>query len=270
MLLVGDLALELVLLEFLLLEQGVAPGLELAEPLAERAGDSAVDPHGGAREVRQEAPVMADQDERGARRFQLRLEPFDRRQVEMVGRLVEQQDVGIGRQRADDRRAACLAAGQRFRIFLAGEPEPFKHRGHAIRIVERPEVALGKGAGGRVAGKVGLLREIAHRRAGLQEAHARIRLEHAGRDFEQRRLARAVATDEAESLTALDRQAGAFEQGAAASAQRKVDVLESEKGWRHARSLARHPGRAKRRFGIGVRSSIREERRFGFGYAAPE
>jgi len=40
------------------------------------------------------------------------LQPFDRRQVEMVGRLVEQQDVGRADQRPGEADAASFAAGE--------------------------------------------------------------------------------------------------------------------------------------------------------------
>ena len=53
---------------------------------------------------------MADDDEGAAVAVQPFLQPFDRADVEMVGRLVEQQHVGILRQRADDGGAAALAA----------------------------------------------------------------------------------------------------------------------------------------------------------------
>ena len=60
----------------------------------------------------QKAPVVADEDERGAQALQLALQPFDGGQVEMVGRLVEQQDVGRGRKQPRQRRAPRLAARQ--------------------------------------------------------------------------------------------------------------------------------------------------------------
>ena len=44
---------------------------------------------------------------------QVRLEPLERADVEMVGRLVEQQQVGLGRQRPGKRGAGELAAGER-------------------------------------------------------------------------------------------------------------------------------------------------------------
>ena len=50
---------------------------------------------------------------RRVERLQVRLEPLQRRDVEVVGRLVEQQQVGIAGERARQRRARELAAGER-------------------------------------------------------------------------------------------------------------------------------------------------------------
>ena len=118
-----DLAAELVLLALLLLQHRVAPGLECRETLVQRAGDAAVEPDGGARDALEQPAVMADQHDAGAHPGQLALQPLDAGQVEMVGRLVEQQDVGRGRQRAGQRGAARLAAGQGGGVFLAGQAE---------------------------------------------------------------------------------------------------------------------------------------------------
>ena len=41
----------------------------------------------------------------------------------MIGRLVEKEDIGVGRQHARKRRTARLAAGECRRIFLPGEAE---------------------------------------------------------------------------------------------------------------------------------------------------
>ena len=67
MLLLDDAAVELVAREFLLLEQRVAPRLEGGETLVEAAGAATVEPNGRARQVGEQAAVVADDREGGAR-----------------------------------------------------------------------------------------------------------------------------------------------------------------------------------------------------------
>ena len=64
---------------------------------------------------------MADEDEGRAQALDLALQPFDGGQVEVVGRLVQQQDVRLGRQNARQRGTAGLAAGEAGWILLAGQ-----------------------------------------------------------------------------------------------------------------------------------------------------
>ena len=105
-----DLAAELVLVAFLFFEHLIAPFLERRETALDAPRDAAIEPYGGARQSREEAPVVADQDQRGARIGEFAFQPFDRRQVEVIGRLVEQQDVGRRREYAGDCGAARFAA----------------------------------------------------------------------------------------------------------------------------------------------------------------
>src|SRR5690606_27648416 len=58
-LLAYDLAVELVARRLLLLEHGVAPGLEVRKAAVEAAGHAAIEPDRGARQVRKEPPVVA-------------------------------------------------------------------------------------------------------------------------------------------------------------------------------------------------------------------
>ena len=62
---------------------------------------------------------MTDNDERGPRGFEFRLEPFDRRQIEMIGRLIQQQNIRLGREHTGKRGASSLAARKPRQIFLA-------------------------------------------------------------------------------------------------------------------------------------------------------
>jgi hypothetical protein len=61
--------------------------------------------------LRDKPPVVADHHQRGARAGKLAREPLDRREVEMVRRLVEQKDIGGRGEHARERRPSCFAAG---------------------------------------------------------------------------------------------------------------------------------------------------------------
>ena len=61
-----DLAVELVLLALLFRQQRVAPCLEMGEAALDAARVAAVEPDGLARQVGEKAPVVADDDQRGA------------------------------------------------------------------------------------------------------------------------------------------------------------------------------------------------------------
>jgi hypothetical protein len=89
-----DLAVELVLIALFFRQHRVAPFLEMREAPFQTAGLPAIEPDRGACQRRQEAPVMADDHQRRAPCREIAFQPFDRGQVEMVGRLVEQEDIG--------------------------------------------------------------------------------------------------------------------------------------------------------------------------------
>jgi hypothetical protein len=67
------------------------------------------DPLGG---VVEEVAIVGDGDHGAGEAHQVLLEPFDAFRVEVVGRLVQQQHVGLGQQQAAERHAALLASGQ--------------------------------------------------------------------------------------------------------------------------------------------------------------
>ena len=127
-------------------------------------------------QIREEAPVMADEHKRGAARIEIALQPFDGREVEMVGRLVEQQNVGRRRQRARERCAARFAAREMRRVFLAGRgPSSSSKLARDVRVVGRLQAGFDIGERRGVAGKVRLLRQVAHQRARLHEDACRCR-----------------------------------------------------------------------------------------------
>ena len=113
----GDLARRLLL----------APGVPGA---GEEAGALGLDlQHRGADRL-QEPAVVGDQDDGRVEVDQVALQPLQRGDVEMVGGLVEQQQVGLGGQRPGQRGAGQLAAGEGRELALAllgAEAEPAQH-----------------------------------------------------------------------------------------------------------------------------------------------
>ncbi len=210
----------------LVFQDAVAPALEIGEAALMQARDAAVEPDGGTAEIGEEAAVVADHDDRRTDRGERLFQRLDGDHVEMVGRLVEEQDVRVRRQHTGERRATAFATGQALRVFCAGEIELVEQPPHAVRIVAGAQARRDEGFRGREAGEIRLLREIAHRRAGLQEALTGIGLDQPRRDPQQRRLAGAVAADQRQPFSGSHRQFGAGKQRRAAEGQ--VDVLEKE------------------------------------------
>ena len=115
----------------------------------------AVELEDGRRQRLEEPAVVGDEDHRGVDRAQQLLEPLDRLDVEVVGGLVEQQEVGLRGERAAERGPRELAARERRQGPVevgVGEPEPPDDRGRPVA----PVVAAGvlePGLRGRVAGE---------------------------------------------------------------------------------------------------------------------
>ena len=190
---------------------------------------------------------MGDRDDGALVLGQVALEPGHRLGVEVVGGLVEQQQVGLAQQQPAERDAAALAAGQRGDVRVAGRAAQRVHRG----VEHRVEVP---GVGGvdlllqprelvrRLLGVVGRqLVEAVEQRAHLGDAvldvaahvlglvERRLLLEQpdggagrelgvaaelgvlAGHDPQQRRLARAVEAEHADLGAGQERQRDVLE-----------------------------------------------------------
>ena len=102
--------------------------------------------------------VVRDDHDSGIERLQLALEPLEALDVEVVRRLVQQQQIGIAAERARERRARQLAAGERLQLaveVLLGKTKPAQDRGGALapvvaaRVFE-PRLRLRVAAHGRV------------------------------------------------------------------------------------------------------------------------
>ena len=138
------LDLRLLLVDRLALRD-LARGL-LAAPVVPAAGEEARAAglqleHGGADGL-QEPAVVGDQHDRGVEARQRLLQPLQRLDVEVVGGLVQQQHVGVRRQRPRQRGARQLPAGegvQRALQVLLGEAQPARHHRRAVAPQVAPE-----------------------------------------------------------------------------------------------------------------------------------
>ena len=128
-----------------------APGVPRPRKVRRPAG---LELEGCVRRRFEKPTVVRDDDARGVEARQLALEPFEARDVEMVRRLVEEQQVGIPGERSAERRTGQLAARERAEAsvqIVVVEPEPTKCRARAVA----PVVAacmLEPCLGGRVRG----------------------------------------------------------------------------------------------------------------------
>ena len=100
-----------------------------------RTRQAPVHPNRLAGQVFQKAPVMGNQDNGTAQGFQLPFQPFNRRQVQMVCRLVEHEDIRLRGQRPGQGRAARFTAGQNRRVFFPGQAQRVEQVRHAIFII---------------------------------------------------------------------------------------------------------------------------------------
>ena len=118
-------------------------------------------------------------------RAQLGLQPFDRGEIEMVRRFVEQQDVRFRSEHPGQCSTPRLAAGELRRRLVSGKAKLFEQVAGTIEIVGALQPGLDIRQRGREARQVGLLREIAQTGAGLDEALAALRLDQTGCDLQQ-------------------------------------------------------------------------------------
>ena len=176
--------------------------------------------------------VVADQDHRhaglAAQGLDQPVELGDAGLVEALRRLVEDQDIGRGQKRAREKHALELAARELGDLAFL-EPR----RPHAAQrtdlVVARALVGQGEESFDRdrhrpVDGE--LLRHVTDPEAGLAPHRSGRRFECADQDPDQRRLARAVGTDDRDDLARLDGEIHVAERGEARVARRHVPRLD--------------------------------------------
>ncbi len=95
----------------------------------------------------QERPVVRRDEQRTLAAPDGLLEPLDRTEVEVVGRLVQEQEVGIGDEQAGQRGARLLPAGE-----LLGRPRAFGVAEAEARTAPRPRAGRASSRRGRRSG----------------------------------------------------------------------------------------------------------------------
>ena len=122
-------------LEFL----GLAP-LIVAEAPWVAAEAAAIELDDAGRDMVQEHPVMGDHDHGAAKVADQALEPQDAVDVQVIGRLVQQQQIRLAHQRAGQRDALHAAAGQAADRHVSGEPQLQQDIFHPL--IEPPCIGL--------------------------------------------------------------------------------------------------------------------------------
>ena len=127
------------------------------------------------RDALEEPAIVRDEQHRAVEAVQLLLEPLERAEVEVVRRLVEQQQVRVRRERTRERGPGQLAARERLERtleLLVGEPEPAQDRPEA----RTPGVAAGglELTLGRVVLRQRRGRPVARRHARLELGESRL------------------------------------------------------------------------------------------------
>jgi hypothetical protein len=186
----------------------------------------------------QEGAVVGDGHHAALEVDQQLLQPLDRVQVQVVGGFVEQQDIGLAHQRLGECDAFAGSAGQRADLRLWVQMQAMQGLLDALlpvpavlrlnRALQGIEVSLTvrvlfdqldqsleacahRSEHGVARVQQRFLGDKRQAHALLELDHSVVRFLHASQDLEQRGLARAVASDEADALATLQREAGLVE-----------------------------------------------------------
>src|SRR5690606_10656164 len=183
---------------------------------------AAVEPQRRAGQALQERAVVADDDERALVAAEPGFEPFDRGEVEVVGRLVEQQEVGLERERAGNSGAALLAPACRGGGAAHVDAELVGDRLDLVPLRRVPAIRVPCERKVHQRGErreIGLLLEHDDPGARLDRALALVGLDAVRDQPEQRGLADAVAADQRQPVARTDVQVEVAEQPAPALLQ---------------------------------------------------
>ena len=191
-------------------------GVEITHPVDQAAAVDLDDPRG---QLAEEDAVVRHEDQRAAIAQQIILQPGDGVDVQVVGRLVQEHDVGVAHQAARQEDAPLEPGGEALEIGRGVETHARDDRVHlqtpapGVLIAAGWRAGLGRGqAAGQDVGHAArqsfghFLDQVGHSQAPFADHSPRVGFQLAGDDLEQRGFAHAVAPDEAQPLAALDLQ----------------------------------------------------------------
>ena len=187
------------------------------------------------------------------------LEPDDRVDIEMIGRFVEQQHVRLADERARQQHAPAPSARQGVDDRVRRQRQPRQHQVDVMLAqpllvgLEMMRVPFGDDVEDRSIGRQRhVLLEPRQAKAGLPPDGPGIRRQLAAENFEQRRLAGAVAADDRHALARVDLQRNFVKQWEMAEGHRHaVQRQKSPRG-----HLINVPRRAYNRAELTARPSI--------------
>ena len=206
--------------------------------------------------------VMADDDQRAVVALQPAFQPDQRVQVEVVGRLIKQQQVGGTHQRARQLQTHAPAAGKtvyrpgefgrleteaenqrlrpRFGVNRPGVVQSHVGVGQTLAVVgtfggmnfllrgQQRRIAFDDEGRGALAGFRQFLRDLRQPPGRRHEEFAAVFVQATGDQGKQRGLSGAVTPDEADSFAGIERDRGVVQQHLGAAAQ--AEVLEGNHG----------------------------------------
>ena len=150
---------------------------------------------------------MRDDDDRALIVAQHAFECFAAVDIEIVGRFVEQQDVGRARHQSRQHDAAPLPAGKIAHGFVGGISADAHAAEQSARLLRGQGGAVEHGferALLEVELLVRVLSKVRDLRRGVEDDRTAIRMRCPGEYLQKRRLSRAVRADDAQALSALD------------------------------------------------------------------
>ncbi len=184
------------------------PVVESREPLVQPPDPAVLKPEAALGHAFQKCSVVADDQGGAPAGAELGLQGLDGEDVEVVGRLVQQEHIWLLGEGAGQCRPPRLAAGESGRAALRVETEVVQSRFGLMRF----------GAARSRIGQQGLALDLRllgqehHSRRGRQKAIAGVGLDHAGQDPHEGRLASPVSAHQAGANPRFQGQVDAVEQ----------------------------------------------------------